>query len=68
MNAREIQQNARLSENQGPYTLYRADTHGTESIVVDHVSETFAKAAMEQLEARPHHQGYWYRIPERAAP
>lgn len=68
MNAREIQERAALRENKGPCTLYRADTHGTENIVVANVSEGFAKAAITALEARPHHQGYWYRIPEPAAP
>ncbi len=68
MNASEIQERALLSENKGPYTLYRADTHGTENAVIENVSEDFAKAAMTTLEARPHHQGYWYRVPERCAP
>ena len=61
MRAEDIQQQALQPENRGSFTLYRADTHGTEIVIVKDVSEDFAKSVMEKLEAKPHHQGYWYR-------
>jgi hypothetical protein len=64
--ADDIHSRARSAENAGPFTLYRADTHGTETTVVEKVSEDFAKAVMQHLEKKPHHQGYWYRIPEQS--
>lgn len=64
MSAADIQRQEQDPDNHGPYTLYRADMHGTETPVVANVSEEFAKTVMAQLEAKPHHQGYWYGVPE----
>lgn len=61
--AEDIQRLASLPENAGLFTLYRADTHGTEVPIVMNVSEDFARSAMIKLEKTPHHQGYWFRVP-----
>lgn len=52
---------AAAETNRGTFTLYRADTHGTESEIFTNISEPFAKSALAFFERRPHHQGYWYR-------
>ncbi len=61
MSAVEIQALARQPQNAGSFTLYRADTHGTETAIITNVSEIFAHTVMMALEEKPHHQGYWVR-------
>lgn len=57
-----------IPKEDGPYTVYRQDTHGNTEAIEKGVSEKFADALIARLEEHVHHQGYWKSIPPENTP
>ena len=53
-----------LDDVQGPYALYRQDTHGLEYFMRGGLSEAAANYLAKHYNDLGHHQAYWAKIPE----
>lgn len=52
-----------IAERDGPYSVYRQDTHGSEYLVRNGFSKAAADYLVTHYTNLGHHQGYWAEIP-----